>query len=168
MLDIIKLPLLAPKPKPYQPENWLLDPHARWERAGRLNWRDLPRFTDRPRALWENGFNSLHGMNDRVPVEAAAALPGSLFLVHLDEIELYVLPASDARAKPQLRGRFRYAGVNHILSVTDPAIEYRYLPAAMDDGVSTVHMIGECYATVSLGEPFQGHYYKLLAAIIKP
>jgi hypothetical protein len=47
--------------------------------------------------------------------------------------------------------------------VTDPTVEGQYL--AGEDGEFHV---GECYATVSLGEPFKGHCYKLVAAIITP
>jgi hypothetical protein len=30
------------------------------------------------------------------------------------------------------------------------------------------HRLGECYATISIGEPHEGSCYKLVAAIIEP
>ena len=46
--------------------------------------------------------------------------------------------------------------------VTDPGYERTYL--AKLDGA---YEIGECYLTVSLGEPYEGACYKLIAAIIE-
>ena len=48
------------------------------------------------------------------------------------------------------------------LRVTDPVYERQYLQ--QPDGY---YPVGECFLTISLGEPFQGYSYKLIAAIIK-
>ncbi len=42
VLDIIDIPLLEPRPRDHQTENWLLDPVCYWEKAGRLSSFDLP------------------------------------------------------------------------------------------------------------------------------
>jgi hypothetical protein len=42
-------------------------------------------------------------------------------------------------------------------------VERTYL--ARDDGR---YQIGECFATISLGEPHEGYCYKLVAALITP
>ena len=39
VLDVIDVPLLKPRPKACQTENWLLDPNAYWEPAGRITCR---------------------------------------------------------------------------------------------------------------------------------
>jgi hypothetical protein len=46
--------------------------------------------------------------------------------------------------------------------VTDPIVERRYL--AGEDGQ---YQLGECYITVSLGEPYQEYCYKLVAALLQ-
>lgn len=46
--------------------------------------------------------------------------------------------------------------------VTDPRIERAYLAKADGD-----YPFGECYLTVSLGEPFNEYCYKLVAAVIE-
>lgn len=48
------------------------------------------------------------------------------------------------------------------LWVTDPRVERTLL--AKPDGV---YELGECYLTISLGEPFNGNCSKLIAAIIR-
>lgn len=42
-LDIIDVPLLEPRARGYQQENWLIDPDSYWERIGKASWRDLAR-----------------------------------------------------------------------------------------------------------------------------
>jgi hypothetical protein len=61
-----------------------------------------------------------------------------------------------------VQGRFRHAGKEYRLWVTDPEYERTYLAKA--DGH---YEIGECFLTVSLGEPHEGDCYKLVAAVIE-
>jgi len=65
-------------------------------------------------------------------------------------------------AKRKVLGRFMWAGDDYALPVTDPMIERDYL--RRDDGD---YALGRCYLTISLGEPYHGHCYKLIAAIIE-
>ncbi len=46
--------------------------------------------------------------------------------------------------------------------MTDPVYERRYL--FLPDGT---HNLRECCLTISLGEPYEGYAYKLIAAIIE-
>ena len=69
--------------------------------------------------------------------------------------------AGDTRRRVQ--GTFTYNDVNYRLYVTDPLVEEWAL--ARRDGEMA---IGEAALTVSLGEPFQGRAYKLIAAVITP
>ena len=41
LLDVMDVPLIEPRPKDYQQENWLLDPDSRWRRIERLQWDNL-------------------------------------------------------------------------------------------------------------------------------
>jgi hypothetical protein len=164
VLDVLDIPLLEPRPKDYQPENWLLDPDHYWERRGRIDWDELAELADPAKALWSNGTRTYSGLNDAIPVAAAGDFESSLRLVHVAGMELAVFKPGEAFGNPKRRvqGRFRYGGVEYHLWVTDPVYERAYL--VRDDGEYT---IGESHLTISLGEPYKDSYYKLIAAIIE-
>ena len=145
VLDIIDLPVLEPRPKGHQTENWLLDPMYYWEKAGSYSPLDLAALTD--------------------PVESASAVSGSLRLIRVEEIEIEVFMPGEAFGNPKRRvqGRFVHSDREYALWVTDPGYERRYL--AKLDGR---YRLGECHLTISLGERYEGALYKLIAAIIEP
>ncbi len=164
LLDIIEVPLFNPKPKGYQQENWLLNSNGQWRKVGRLGSDDLPRMVEPDAPLWTNGFTSRGGENDQVPVDLAAGHNSSLRLVRVNDLTVIVSEPSRPSANyPILRGRFSHCGETYCFRITDPVSEngsvnlpYREYP------------VGERYLTVSLGEPFEGNAYKLIAAIIRP
>src|SRR5690554_285685 len=51
-LDVMDVPLLEPRPKDHQQENWLLDPDSYWRRVGRLEWHDLHALGGPVQRLW--------------------------------------------------------------------------------------------------------------------
>ncbi len=163
VLDMIDIPLVEDRGHGYQSENWLLDDKAYWTKAGRAGWRDLDKLEDPASPLWINGHHTSNGLNDQIPVTLAGALSHSLRLIHVRGIGLHVFrPGADfGNPKRRIQGRFEYGGDQYWLWVTDAAIEDAYLPKG--DGE---YKIGDCYLTVSLGEPFREHCYKLIAAII--
>ena len=163
VLDVIDVPVLDPRPKGYQRENWLLDPSLRWTRVDRIGESSLSQYTDKTETLWINGHDSLHGRNDRVPLSDANSLDHSLRLVWIDRLELSVsAPRADyGDFTRHMRGRFQLRGTTYSLRVTDPIYEQRY-PRHGTYG------IGGCFIAVSLGEPYHGYAYKLIAAVIEP
>lgn len=164
VLDIINVPLLSAKPNAYQPENWLLDPESYWEKTGRLNWHDLKPLADDPTTLWENSSSSTRGRNDRVPSSNAVHSGCSLYFLYVDDLKLRVFaPGIDfGNRKRRVQAVFTYGSASYELWVTDPIFERQYL--AGSDGEFP---IGECYLSVSLGEPYDdGYCYKFVAAII--
>jgi hypothetical protein len=165
ILDIIEIPLKTPAPKMYQSENWLLDPDHYWERVGRAQWKDLEALADEPEELWINTSSTYSGLRDRVSEAEAGKLDGSLFLLHVEDLKLRVFAPGAAFDNPKRRVQadFEHRGVRYQLWVTDPVIERAYL--AKPDGD---YKIGECFLTVSLGEPHKGDCYKLVAAVITP
>ena len=165
VLDVIDLPVLRANPKTFQRENWLLDPERYWERISHVANADLERFTDQAPTLWTNGYSSTNGRNDRIPVEVADGLDNSLRLVRVAELVLVVSqPGIDfGNPRRSVQGRFQYNGVDYWLRVTDPVCERQYLQQSDGD-----YPVGAAYLTISLGEPYQGHTYKLIAAIIQP
>ena len=164
VLDVIDVPLLSPRPKTYQQENWLLDPNRRWARVGRATWNDLLDMTDRDASLWINGHSTRGGYNDRVPLAETTAIKNSLRLIRVDTLTVTVSEPSRPSADfPILRGSFRYQGDDYCFRITDPQSESGALNLPCGE-----YRVGERYLTVSLGEPFEGHAYKLIATIIKP
>ena len=164
VLDVIQIPLLNATPKAFQRENWRLDATRYWKRVGRVREEDVQYLADCPKSLWEDGFQSTTGLNNRVPKLLANGLACSLYLiifsVEIDSLELTVGPVYDRR---RVQGRFLYNGVAHLLRVTDSGYEAEYLSKL--DGV---YSLGECFITVSLGDLYDGYAYKLVAAIIEP
>ena len=180
LLDIIDIPLLTHQPDGCQQENWLLDREQYWTKVGVISWRDLERYAEPPASsdtegginvpastrgkLWQNGYSTANGVNDRIPVAEAARESSSLKMIHVDSFELRVFAPSNAfgNAKRRVQGRFAFSGQQYAFWVTDPIIERRYLRQA--DGQ---HQLGECFLTISLGEPFHGFNYKLIAAVLE-
>lgn len=164
VLDIIDIPLKAPRPKNYQSENWLLDPNRYWLRVGNTRWKDLGAFADDPAILWSNASRTRQS-NDRVVESDANHLDRSLYLLHLGNLSLTVFAPGEAFGDPKRRVQadFKHRGVRYQLWVTDPIVERGHLAKA--DGE---YDIGECFVTVSLGEPYKGNCYKLVAAVITP
>ena len=164
VLDIVYVPVLEPQPDSWQTENWLLDPDFYWTREGRYSWFDLPRLLDPVAPLWIDGSSTYNGKNDRIPDEAMASVSGSLRLIHVERLALAVFSPGEAfgNRKRRVQGRFSHAGRDYALWVTDPIYERAYLSKL--DGA---YEIRDCYATVSLGEPYQGARYKLIAAIME-
>ncbi|SRR5712691_1061793 len=104
VLDLMDVPLLDPRPKGFQQENWLLDPERYWVRVDRLRWTDLPRLADPIAALWIDGHSTYHGLNDEIPLPLAGALQSSLRLAHVDHIGLWVFKPGEVLREPQASG----------------------------------------------------------------
>jgi hypothetical protein len=164
VLDVIDVPVLDARPKNYQRENWLLNPDYYWEKIRRVAPNELVPFTDLTEPLWIDGHSSNNGQNNRIPLSIANSLGSSLRFIRVDRLEFAVSrPGTDyGNRRRSVQGRFRYGGMDYWLRVTDPIFERKYLQ--MSNGE---YPIGECFITVSLGEPFYGHSYKLIAAIIE-
>ena len=164
LLDIIDIPLLEAQPRNYQRENWLLNPKHDWQKVGTWPWSNLYGIAKSTGKLWQNGCHTYNGQNDRIPLPQACLENHSLQLIHVDGMKLRVFATGAASGKEKLRvqARFCFSGIDYALWVTDPRIERAYLAKADGD-----YPFGECFLTVSLGEPFNGHCYKLVAAVIE-
>ena len=164
VLDVVDVPVREARPRGYQQENWLLDPARRWRKVQRIAPKKLARLADRAGPLWVNGYHTHHGRNDRLPLDRAAALQRSLRLVEVSDLALEVFAPRVASGdfRRRIKGQFTYSGERYRLWVTDPACEEIYLNRPNDR-----YALGSCFLTVSLGEPYQGHAYKLIAAIVE-
>ena len=97
-----------------------------------------------------------------MPVDEANRLSDSLRLIKVERLLVSVEPPKPDKTHPVLRGSFRYNGIDYRLKIADAEAEKR------SEGLSCVeYSVSERYLNVSLGEPFEGYCYKLIAAIIK-
>ena len=161
ILNVIDIPVISHRPKDHQRENWLLNPRIRWSQIGQFDSNDLSGLVDADLPLWPD---SLSGLSDRVPQYVTPYLRDSLRFIKVDSLRITVSPpfGSSADAAPNLRGRFQYSGQDYSLRITDPDVEARAMGLAYQD-----YEVGERYLTISLGEPFQGYAFKLIAGLIK-
>ena len=165
VLDIIDIPLLKPHRRGHQTENWLLDPDYYWEKRGEMSWDDLGRIVDPIGPLWDNSSSTWNGKSDRITAGLTASLTDSLRLIYVDRATLSVFaPGRDfGNLKRRVQARFQHLSHEYRLWITDPVYEKRYLQRPDQD-----YELGECYLTISIGEPMNdGSCYKLVAAIIE-
>lgn len=161
--DVIGVQLASPAPKAYQTENHVIDSSHYWLRVGRIGWADIASLADHPASLWANVDSSYAGVNDRMPEAQAAELGHSLYLIGPVALDIVVGAPGTPFGNPKrtVRGSFTYAGAQYNLSITDPVIEREYLSQA-----NGTYRVTHAYLCISLGEPYNGNVYKLIAAVI--
>lgn len=161
VLDLVTIPLAAHKPHIFQTENYLIDPTKRWVKKGQVGQERLPQLCDRVSSLWVDGYSSANGINDRVPLEKAEReVKSSLLMVKPIQLRLKIGYEGNTR---KIRAGFEHNGTSYLFAVTDFAVESYLLWEK--DGIYPLK--GEnIYLCVSLGEPFGGFTYKLVAAVI--
>jgi len=160
VLDVITIPLIQPQPHAYQRENYLVDMMRCWFKQRKLLATELEAWCDAVTSLWRNGYHSFNGFNDRIPVEIATRdINTSLLLIKPDNVSLLV---EKAGGRVKIRMKFSFHQIEYRLVLTDPKVEsiYRLKPAG-EYSISK-----QVYLCVSLGEPFQGYCYKLVASLI--
>ncbi|MCR4317747.1 MAG: hypothetical protein NUW37_15505 [Planctomycetes bacterium] len=163
LLDKVSIALIKHSPIKHQKENHVFDKSFYWTRHGRLGFSDLKNWFDTPNSLWSTGESSYSGLNNRVKVGSECGI--SLYLVFVKQLSLIVGQKAPKYpdSKRAVRGEFLYRKVKYGLDVTDPIIERRFLSQA--DGRYDIVNAALC---VSLGDPYDGYYYKLIAAVIHP
>lgn len=153
LLDIIKVPLDAAKPLPYQPENFLIA-DQKWEKTGVFPKDKLHELCDTPQSIW---FNDKY-YNDKISVEyfEKNKIESSLLLIKPSYLKIL----QDMKA----RAVFEYNSVKYDLAITDPIIKDEFNKKDKGEYDITSRDVSLC---ISLGEPFQGFCYKLVAGIIR-
>jgi hypothetical protein len=164
VLDIIAVPMKGPAPSLHQAENHIIDANYYWTKIGKLPWTKLRHLLDDPGKLWPNSDSTYHGLNDRVKIEVAAKLKGSLLLIKPEDLNVRVQTEGAEFGNPRRRVRadFKYRGTKYILAVTDPVAERFFLAKGTGD-----YAVAETFLCVSLaGAHTDGYCYKLVASII--
>ena len=159
LLHVVSVQFLAAQALPHQPENHLIDDGYYWSQQGTLDFRNIDPWLDTPTTLWDAGYSGYAFTNNRVPDTVAS--PASLYLIRVPSLTLVVGAKSADYPKRIVRGEFTHGRWPYCLAVTDPHVEAAYL--ARPDGRYT---LDEPVLAVSLGDPFQGYFYKLIAAVL--
>lgn len=164
LLDILEITMVEPRPHGYQTENHLFDSRSGWQKVGNFPPDRIQEIVEAMPTLWLNGSSSSNGVNDRILVETAEReLRSSLALIIPERLTIDVgregLRGAERR---KVRCTFRHRGVSYCLVVTDPIAANQYLR----QGDGSHHAEGQSALCVSLGEPFEGYSYKLVAGII--
>ena len=143
-LQKITMGFSAHVPLLHQPENFLINGNL-WQQNYSIGFDDLPKYLDYPEDLWGDGGR----------VESLRVISGvftvhqSLYLVQVDDLSLYKTDEGKRRAA------FKYRENGYDLAVTDPKF---------DEVVGSQRKVYGILC-VSLGEDYNGYYYKLVAAI---
>lgn len=168
VLDLITIPLLEYKPHYYQSENHLIDDSFSWKKTGQLVWMEVEALGDKIEGnLWINGYSSYNGMNDRIPEKTANTLKSSLVLVQPEQISILVDTEGGefGNARRKVRAKFILNTKEYKLAITDPHIERTFLKK--QDGQYPM-VAQNVYMCISIGEPYNGFCYKLVASVITP
>jgi hypothetical protein len=163
IFDIIRAPFIEKQTHKYQSENYVIDDTIYWIRVGRANLAQVKSSLDVVSGpLWLNKSSSYNGLNDRV-LEDEAAGAGSLRFVSVDDLVIHIAieGAEFNNPRKRVRAQFTLAGIEYLLSVTDPVITERYLGGSVGE-----YSIGKAFLCISLGEPYNGYAYKLVAAVV--
>jgi len=133
-----------------------------WEKVGRCTLDDLPQFLARYGTLWGTRVSSFAGVNDRIRTEDTRPDQGSLKLIRVPDLVLRVTQSQTSNGlRRSVQGDFGFSGQRYRLRVTDPDVERAYFRLEVGE-----YHVGERFLTISLGEPFEGYCYKLIAAVI--
>ncbi|WP_371229079.1 hypothetical protein ACAW63_22700 [Pseudomonas sp. QE6] len=160
-LDVINITFTGVANGGFQQENHVIDDNVYWTKVNQVTVNDLARIVDTPVSLWESGNHSYSGRNDRISVAALAVPRQTLYLIRPEDVRFTVDAegANFGNPKRVVRASFTYNGQVYALRVTDPEVEQYY--KAQKDGEYPAEVN---YFTISLGEPYDGHAYKLIAA----
>ena len=150
-------------PNSLQTENYLIKKNTQWEKIGEYK-ESLDGLVDTPNSLWVvlNGeSSSTHGELDRIHCNLSSQFNNSLYLIKPSEFTIIVQKESNYTGEVKLKKRaeFIYNNYRHKLAITDPTLPY------FDEG-SYKYNTQNIYLCISVGLPYNGYSYKLVASII--
>jgi len=164
LLDVARIGTVKSRAQVHQPENWQIDAN-RWALVSRPKPASLAPILDA--ALLRNGELIL-GCDDRVSTAELhrSAAAQSLALVAPPEIRLHQRTKADRSQK--LRCHFTLdlgaRCIDYDLALTDPIWVSR---TQSNQAMTFRNPMDRVLLAISLGEPFGGYCYKIVAAIIQ-
>lgn len=177
LFDVVEADVARARPEPHQPENWVLG-RIGWGLVdwllGPPNWKLIETVSgSEALPLLENSLffaPDLMGDNkDRVSYSNFKGNPAAASLTLVEPSEIRWRISQSPMGRWQTRAVFALGGSSFDLPVTDPAWEQRL--SRLPSGVHSSQKVGisradRVFLTISLGEPFNGECYKLVAAVI--
>lgn len=174
LFDIVAIPLSKPAHVEGQPEDWLIEPSAKWHYLGHFDpQKSVRSFLESPRDLWLQQ----NERRDRVTPEWVAHhdLP-SLYLIEPEHLKIYVQEVDYGNGpKRSRRAAFRYGGVDYDWGMTDPVASNKHFPdyRTRQAGIHTGVALDCAAICVSLAPAWKGdlasqaYHYELVAGIIE-
>ena len=166
LLDVIEIQMSGKANHPFQAENHHIDDNWYWRLIRKATPAELSKALDPVQQdLWgTTHFASGSGVNDRIVEHTAPSFGYSLRLIHVTDLEIRVSVENPSFTnKKTVRGYFTYFGIKYALGITDPVIRLAYISRA-----EATYPVGPVTLCVSLGEPFNGYAYKLIAGVFLP
>lgn len=169
LLDVIRVPLEGPCPRPGQPEDWAVAEKPGWELIHRPVPPALGRQVLRPR--FSLGPTVLGTIGDRIAEDDLHGRTGqaSLGLVWPKDLHWEVRERDRYGRSRQTRAVFTLRSAPYNLSITDQEWGRRldHLPEGFHPlEAAGIGMDSRVVLTISLGEPYERWCYKLAAAVI--
>lgn len=161
LLDIVHIRLAHKGFHTFQQENHIIYEDFKWRKINVLSYEMALSLQDRVDGdLWSNEISSANGVRDRIHVSKVGSFSTSLLLIKVTDL---VTRAQHEASRLKIRGTFTFNHKLYRLSVTDPSFEAQTLR-----GKNQSLEIGEALICLSLGEPYNGYVYKLIAGVICP
>lgn len=159
LLDVLRIDLLGPQPRPAQPENWLMG-ETEWELVGRKQFADM--------APWIRGNNDpelFRNYSKSVSVDEIARHRPDCSLILVRPDHLVWRTELNQYGNKRARGIFSICGQSYDLPLTDEAYQ-RTLMSLPLHASKTHDSSSPVLLTLSLGEAWHGFHYKLIAGVI--
>ncbi len=149
------------KPDNVQPENCIVKEDTGLSELGTITTSNLADFLEYPTTLWETGYSSSLGENDKVPLVNLIQNAQSLYFVEIGPHTIYKKQNTYEGAKPRLKIEFSYNDITYCLTLTANTPYWNVL--GMDE---SKEINQGAYITISLAQPFYGNCYKLVAGYV--
>ncbi|MFM2063544.1 MAG: hypothetical protein RLZZ507_3215 [Cyanobacteriota bacterium] len=174
LFDIIRVHCIQPEPKFHQPENWVIATNKSWEIIDTATLEQARKLLN-PEIAKHSSAQELLGNSERkVNYEDLKKSPAqsSLALVKPRQLQWYIKTEQNEK---KFRANFWLNGNKYDLPITDYVWKSKL--DDLEDGLYSCEEVIEILElknfepdkftlTISLGEPFDGFCYKLIAAVI--
>ena len=164
LLDVIEIQMSGKANHPFQSENHDIDEKLYWRLIRKATSVELGKALDpvQPDLWGTTHFASGNGINDRVVEHTAPNFGYSLRLIDVKDLEIQVSVENPSFTdKKTVRGYFTYSRIKYALVITDPVIRSAYMSKPL-----ATYSVGQAILCVSLGEPYKGYAYKLIAGVL--
>lgn len=166
--EVWDVPIAAPRPEPWQPENRVIDTSETWFQTETLAPKQL--LTVMKKAA-DGAVPLLGSTGSSIPESRCQQEPLSRSLQLFEPATTTWRVDTNWSGRRQHRARFEIGGTQHDLPITDIEWEARMRRLCEELGdynnkALEIQSGSRVFLTISLGEPYNGSCYKLIAAVI--